>query len=110
MASRMRKLTERLHFQSPNPDAQGSQDGWNEGFTTAGGYDRLRGGEQVQGRRLEGVKPTIITIRNHSNSQTIGTDWKVTDRRTGEVFNIRSIERTPDRGHFEILAESGVAV
>lgn len=110
MARTNRRLPELVKFQGPNPDAQSTQDGWLPGFTTNAGYVRLRGGEEVQGRRLAGVQPTVITVRNYPSTQAVGTDWRVVDERTGEVFNIRSRQLTPDRTHWEFLTESGVAV
>lgn len=100
---------ELVKFQGPNPDAEGSQDGWLPGFTTNAGYDRMRGGEEVQGRRLQGVQPTIVTVRNYPDTARVMTDWRIVDERTGEVFNIRSRELTDDRSHWQFLTESGVA-
>ncbi len=109
MARTMKRLLEMVDFEAPNRDAQNTQDGWKPGFTANAGYTRLRGGESVQDRRLQGTQPTIITVRNYSKTVEIGTDWRAVDKRTGEIFNIHAKTLTQDRTHFEILAESGVA-
>ncbi len=107
------KLVERVTFRSPvaAPDGLGGTIyGWNDEFTYRAGYQRLRGSETVQAARLEGRQPTVITVRASKDSRRVDTDWSIVDVRTGEKFNIRSREITPDRQHIQFLAESGVAV
>ncbi len=108
------KLIERVTFRSPAEpvsDGQGGMvDGWNDEFTYRAGFQRLRGSETVQAARLSGRQPTVITVRSSADSRRVDTDWSIVDTRTGETFNIRSREITPDRQYVQFLAESGVAV
>lgn len=107
------KLYERVAFDSPleSSDGQGGgEDGWQEAFSCRANYRRLRGGERVQASRLEGVQPTVITVRRSSQSDAVTTDWRIRDVRSGETFNIRTKVRTDDRAFYEFTCESGVAV
>lgn len=107
------QLYERVEFSKPHrvSDGQGGwEDGWEPQFTCRAGYTRLRGSETVQAARLSGRQPTVIKVRASSASKAVETNWKITDKRTGEELNIRSREITKDRQYVEFLAESGVAV
>lgn len=106
-------LIERVEFSKPHRDSDGQggwENGWTPQFTCRAEYTRLRGSEAVQAARLSGRQPTVIKVRASSASKTVKTGWKITDKRTGEEFNIRSREITKDRQYVEFLAESGVAV
>ncbi len=106
-------LIERVTFRRPvaAPDGLGGTTyGWREEFTYRAGYQRLRGSEAVQAARLEGRQPTVITVWSSNDSRRVGLDWSIVDTRTGETFNIRSREITPDRRYVQFLAESGAAV
>lgn len=107
------KLYERVTFDSPTetPDGYGGTiSGWTEEFTVRAGYRRLRGGETVLASRLSGTQPTIIKVRQSSDTKRVTTDWRARDARSGEVFNIRSPIESDDRAYLEFIAESGVAV
>lgn len=106
-------LYEHVAFDMPvsQSDGQGGTiDGWQERFKCRAKYLYLRGSEAVQAARLEGRQPVVITVRLSGQARQVTTDWRVRDVREGSVFNIRAIERTPDRKWLEILAEGGVAV
>ena len=106
-------LIERVEFSKPHrvEDGQGGwEDGWEPQFTCRAEYTRLRGSETVQAARLSGRQPTVIKVRASSETKAVKTNWLITDKRTGEEFNIRSREITKDRQYVEFLAESGVAV
>ncbi|WP_143088132.1 head-tail adaptor protein [Nitratireductor indicus] len=51
-----------------------------------------------------------ISVRAAADTRDVATDWRIRDVRTGEVFNIRAIEVTPNRQYVDLLVESGVAV
>lgn len=106
-------LIERVAFDEPAQvsDGQGGTiQGWTERFQCRAAYQRLRGTETVQAARLSGRQPTVITVRAAAATRDVETDWRIRDVRTGEIFNIRAIEVTPNRQYVELLAESGVAV
>lgn len=105
-------LIERVGFQEPvsGSDGQGgTEDGWAERFVYRAGYQRLRGSEPVQAARLSGRQPTVITVRASSQTRGVDVAWRIVDKRSGEIFNIRSREITKDRQFVQFLAESGVA-
>lgn len=85
--------------------------GWQLQFEMAGNRKYLRGGEAVMASRLQAKSPVILTIRSCINSRLIKPDWRATDTRTGEEFNIREQPQESDnRGYMQMLAEAGVAV
>ena len=106
------KLPHRVTFESP-ADADdghgGTVIGWADMFTRWAGYQFVKGGEGVMAGRLEGKQPVIFTIRSDTQTETITTDWRATDTRTGAVYNIRGTARSEDRAWIELTAESGVA-
>jgi SPP1 family predicted phage head-tail adaptor len=107
------KLYERVAFESPvevSDGYGGTINGWAAQFTVSAHFVRLRGGETVLASRLSGTQPTIIKVRQSSDTKQVTTDWRARDARSGEVFNIRSIIESDDRAYLEFTAESGVAV
>lgn len=108
-----RGLYERVVFDSPRPGGDGQGGliaGWKEDvFTCRAAYTRLLRTEAVMASRLVGVQPTVIRVRASSNTNAVTTDWRVRDKRSGEVFNIRSIVRSDNRRYYDMTAESGVA-
>jgi len=105
-------LSERVALDAPTSadDGHGGVVGaFETRFTVWAEYVRLRGGEAVIASRLEGRRPTVIRVRASADTRTITTDWRARDARTGEIFNLRSVEPTSDRRFIDLLAESGVA-
>ena len=98
-------------FRQTTNDGLGNEQGeWVDQFTAWGKRVVLRGGEQVMADRLGGREPAIITIRASNQARQVTTDWRCTDFRTQEVFNIRQVMPGEKRDHIEILVERGVAV
>lgn len=87
----------------------GTTDVWTEVFECRAAYHHLRGGEGVMAGRLEGKHTQIITVRASSQAKQVNTDWRIVDKRNGDVFNIRDIEPQIDRQWIGFLAEKGVA-
>jgi hypothetical protein len=81
-----------------------------EQFTRRAAYIHLRGGETVMAARLAGRHSQIIRVRSDSSTRTVTTDWRISDKRSGAVFNIRDITPSTDRAFIDFLAERGVAV
>ena len=109
-------LTERVAFArrtQVNPDAPNdygnTEDVWVEEFECAAEYKHLRGSEQVMAQRLVGVHTQIIRVRASSLTRALATDWRVTDVRSGTVYNIRDVTIDPGRQWVDVLAQSGVA-
>ena len=106
-------LQETVTFSSPAPvsDGQGGEEeGWNVEHTCRAKFRYLRGGEAVQGARLEGTQPVVATVRLCAAISDIKTEWIMTDTRRNDVYNIRSFIPADDRNYLEITAERGVAV
>lgn len=103
----------RVAFDSPSlaPDGSGGQEaGWSEEYICSARFAYLRGGETVMAGRLEGKQPVIARIRRNSASLQINPTWRLRETSTGEAFNIRSAQPTPDEMEVDILCESGVAI
>ena len=107
------KLYESVAFDEPSEvtNASGTTEiGWTERLTARADFRYLRGGEKVLSSRLQGVQPVVATVRLHSASSAITTDWRMRDTRRGDEYNIRSIVPSDNRLYLEITAERGVAV
>lgn len=105
-------LKHRFRFEqrSDVDDGYGNTKGaWVAVFTYAAGRRFLRGGETVQAARLEGRQPVVLTIRSSAASRAVTTDWRCVDARTGEIYNIRTVNPTEDRKYIDFICESGVA-
>jgi head-tail adaptor len=86
------------------------QQSFVEQFRCHAGYAVVRGTEDVQASRLEGIQPMMVRVRwEKATTALIKPDWRMHDLRTDEVFALRSVSRTPDRGYVELLAVLGVA-
>ena len=106
-------LFESVAFDAPvsAPDGYGgTETQWQEQFTDRVHFRYLRGGETVQAARLEGKQPVVVTIRAHSKSLAVTSDYRMRDLRRGTAYNIRTVIPSEDRRYIEITAESGVAV
>lgn len=107
------ELRQRFSFASRQVtnDGMGNEQGeWVPQFEAAGKRTVLRGGEQVMADRLGGREPAIITIRHSIQARQVTTDWRCTDFRTGEIFNIRQVMPSEKRDFIELLVDKGVAV
>ncbi|KTR07375.1 hypothetical protein NS365_04580 [Aureimonas ureilytica] len=67
----------------------------------------LKGSETVIASRLAGRQPVVIRVRRTAQTRDIKTDWRATDTRTGQVYNVRAIVPSADRAFLDITAESG---
>lgn len=97
-----------------NPDSPldygNVENAWVEQFETRAAFIHLRGGEDVLAARLQGRHLQVIRVRNSTETRTITTDFRVVDKRNGDVFNVRDV--TPDREgrqFIDLLCEKGVA-
>ncbi|RVQ49516.1 head-tail adaptor protein [Sinorhizobium medicae] len=69
----------------------------------------LRGTEAVMAGRLAGKQTIAITIRWQPEVATLDTTWRAINGRTGDEFNIRSIEPDERKAFVNLLVEKGVA-
>ena len=106
------QLRQRIRFERPNAIANGyggHTAGFEAVFDDRAAYTRLRGSESVVAARLQGRQPTVIRVRASMRARGAKTAWRIVDRDSGEIFNIRSVAETNDRRWIDFLAESGVA-
>lgn len=89
--------------------AGGTTTAFTEQFVVSAAYTHLKGGEGVVAARLEGRHLQVVRVRASSTTRQVTTDWRVRDRRTGAVFNVRDITPTEDRAFLDFLCEGGVA-
>lgn len=108
------ELSERFSFEKRETlagDDYGVAEGeWIEQFTCWTKKVPLRRGESVMASRLSGVQPFILTIRASSQSRLIQTDWRAKDTRTGDFYNIRTVEPSADRASIDLLIDGGPGV
>lgn len=105
-------LRERVTFSEPTYSDDGGggvHAAFCQRFTVWAEFIHLRGGEAVLAGRLAGKHAQIIRVRLSSATRCIKADWRVVDRKTSTVFNIREVVETVDRKWIDVLAESGVA-
>lgn len=96
--------------QGSAPDGHGGRvTTWTEQFACRAAFIHLRGGEGVQAARLENRHPQVITVRRSTQTAQVSAEWRIRDKRTGEVFAIRDIEPQTDRTFIGFLCEKGVA-
>ena len=106
-------LRERVSFEKPvsAPNGRGgTYASWETVFTAPAGIRYLRGSEAVVQGRLAGRNTAVVTVRRSSASQVVTPEWRLTDQKTGTLYNIRSIIPTDDGRWLELTCESGVAI
>lgn len=96
-----------------NPDSPidygNTENAWVEQFAARAQFIHLRGGEDVMAARLSGKHLQVIRVRSSTSTRTITTDFRVVDKRNGDVFNIRDVTQGVDRQFIDLLCEKGVA-
>lgn len=105
-------LYERIGFASQaaaSDGAGGTTTAYAEQFTRRAAFVHLRGGEAVLAARLEGRHAQIIRVWRDSQTRMVTTDWRIEDKRSGDLFNIRDITPSDDRLWLDFLCEKGVA-
>ncbi len=105
-------LRERVIFEaqgSASDGAGGTTTAWADQFERWAEYIHLKNGESVMAGRLTGKHSQVVKVRAETATRAVTTDWRLRDKRSGQVFNIRDITLTKDRAFFEMLCESGVA-
>ncbi len=106
------KRIEKVAFErkgTASDGAGGRTTAFTEQFECRAGYIHLRGGESVQAARLEGQHPQIVQVLASANTRSVTTDWRIRDKRTSAIFNIRDITPSDDRQFIDFLCQKGVA-
>jgi head-tail adaptor len=107
------KLRESVTFskRSDSDDGFGNLEaGWGSEFSVAARIAPLRGGEDVMASRLTGKQPVLVTVRRCRATLEVTPDWRLTDARTGTVYNIRTASPSEDKTVIDMICETGVAV
>lgn len=109
-------LIERVSFQQLNAaaDGYGNQvDVFIEQFQTRAAFLAIqpsaRLAETVQADRLTGVQSFVAQIRVSEASRAVNTDWRMVDLSGPTNYAIKAINRSADRGYFDLVVQSGVA-
>jgi len=107
-------MRHRVAFDAPvevRTDTGGFSKTWQEQFFTRAGFQFLRGGEGVQAARLAGNQVIVATIRSHAAAKAVTPGYRMRDRRTGVVYNVRTVEPNKEKPeqYLDVMAESGVA-
>jgi SPP1 family predicted phage head-tail adaptor len=89
--------------------AGGMTTAWADQFIRWAEYAHLKNGEAVMASRLQGKHSQVVKVRADSSTRTVSTDWRLRDKASGRVFNIRDTSLSKDRAFIEMLCESGVA-
>ncbi|MEM6617454.1 MAG: head-tail adaptor protein [Pseudomonadota bacterium] len=82
---------------------------WVEQFQQRGGRAFFRGIEKAQDAASTATQKMIIQIRQSDNADTVSTDFRVVDVRSGETYNVVAVEADPVRRLIELIVESGGA-
>jgi len=89
-------------FQEKNVDR------WEERFEDSLRVTYLRGGEDVISGRLSGRNVVVLGDRSGPSSNAVTEAWRIKDKNTGRVFNIRSIIPSEGGGWIDFTCETGV--
>lgn len=81
-------------------------DRWEERFEEALRVTYLRGGEHVIAGRLEGRNVVVLRARSGLSSLGVTQAWRIKDKNTGRVFNIRSIIPSQGGGWIDFTCET----
>lgn len=69
----------------------------------------LKGGEAVIASRLQGKQPFLISVRSHTNTRRITTDWRAVNARSGAVYAITTAVERPKGDYIDMTVIEGVA-
>lgn len=83
-------------------------DRWEERFEESLRITYLRGSEDVIAGRLAGRNVVVLRVRSGSSALAVTEAWRVKDKNTGRVFNIRSIIPSEGGGWIDFTCETGV--
>lgn len=107
------QMRERVAFDKRtvvSDDLGNEQGDWTEQLVAWARVRPLVGGETVQGARLQGEQPVVISIHSSSDAAAITPEWRARDARTGTLYNIRSIANNDERrAYLDITAIAGQA-
>lgn len=92
-------------------DGAGNTKGeWKDQFSCRGNLIFRQGNETVIAARLQKRIPAFLKIRKAQLTDMITTDWRVSDERTREKYNIRAKTiDTETRLYYLLTLEGGVA-
>ena len=98
--------------ETPDP-AGGSSKVWEEQFTHWAAIKPLRGGEDVQAQRLQGLQPVLIVVRKDSQTKAIEPSWRAVELLSGVAIRYYALKTAEDMERqnrfITMLAVSGAA-
>ena len=97
-----RRVTFRRRALDANQDRLGE---WGEFVTCSARVKALTGTEAVQGQRLAGLQPVVITVNANRQTRTLDSSYSVLDARNPAIlWDVTSVIETEDRAWIEVLA------
>ena len=82
-------------------------DRWEDRFDDSLSATYKRGGEDIIGGRLVGRNVVFLRARSGLSSARVTSSWRIKEKRTGNVFNIRSIIPSECGGWITFTCETG---
>ena len=67
----------------------------------------LRGSEEVQAQRLQGVQPYLVKVRRCAATLGVKTSDRVRNLRTGAVYDIRTVTPDEAREYVDLICVEG---
>lgn len=91
-------------------DGLGNSEGRFEDQFSLWAAFRSRGGsEAVVAARLEGRNTLGVYLRSSAQSRQIGSDWQMTDKRTGRMYAVKIADAVTDRDWVYVEVQTGGA-
>lgn len=109
-AGNLREVIE-MQFRTLVDDGFGNEQAgpWETVWSAPARIQILRGTETVMAGRLGGTQTVAINMRWQPDFATVSSAWRAKNGRTGEIYNIRSIEPDERKAFVNMLTETGVA-
>jgi head-tail adaptor len=105
------KLHEAVSFReyTPTADGYGGQSlAWSEHYACRAQFIYHRGGEALEGDRLNGQATYKVKVRSCADARAITQEMRMVDTRRGVTYNIREVDAVTDRHWVYIVVEQGV--
>lgn len=97
------ELRERVKIERPLRVPNGRGDEvvtWRLASSCPAKISPTKGGEEVRAARLTGVNTFDVTVRMSAALEDAAADWRVTNERTGKVYNVVWAANLDERGRF----------
>lgn len=106
------ELEHRVAFAKRGPidDDLGNSEGpFQDQFSLWAAFRSRGGNEAVVAARLEGRNVLGVYLRSSPQSRQIESDWRMTDKRTGEQYAVKIADAVSDRNWVYVEVQTGGA-